>query len=88
MTNNKMQIAQLKDNVGQNVTLSGWLYNNRPSGKVQFLILRDGTGLCQCVLEKANTDEKLFDQIKRLGRESSLSVTGTVREEPRSPGGF
>jgi asparaginyl-tRNA synthetase len=88
MTNNKTQIAQLKDNVGQTVTLSGWLYNNRPSGKVQFLILRDGTGLCQCVLEKANTDETLFDEIKRLGQESSLSITGTVRAEPRSPGGY
>jgi asparaginyl-tRNA synthetase len=69
------------------VSLNGWLYNNRPSGKVQFLMLRDGTGLRQCVIEQTVLGPALFDQIKRLGQESSLSVTGWVREEPRSPGG-
>ncbi len=80
-------IEQLKEYVGRQVTLSGWLYNNRPSGKVQFLVLRDGTGLCQCVIEKDKIGEELFEQIKRLGQESSLSVTGLVRSEERSPGG-
>ena len=45
-------INQLKDHVGQEVTLQGWLYNSRASGKIQFLIIRDGTGLCQCIVEK------------------------------------
>ena len=84
---NKTAIEKLKEYIGQDVTLSGWLYTNRPSGKVQFLVLRDGTGLCQCVIEKAVIGEELFDAIKHLGQESSLSVTGTVRDEPRSPGG-
>jgi len=89
MTNNsKVYISQLKDNVGQEVTLSGWLYNSRASGKIQFLIIRDGTGLCQCIVEKGKVPDELFEQLKRLGRESSLTVTGTVREEARSVGGF
>ena len=84
----KVYISQLKDNVGQEVTLSGWLYNSRASGKIQFLIVRDGTGLCQCIVEKGKVSDELFEQLKRLGRESSLTVTGTVREEARSVGGF
>ncbi|MHC4855680.1 MAG: asparagine--tRNA ligase [Planctomycetota bacterium] len=84
---NTKRIVELTNCVGQEVTLNGWLYNNRPSGKVQFLMLRDGSGLCQCVIEKDKLGEDLFGQIKHLGQESSLSVTGLVREEPRSPGG-
>lgn len=80
-------IDQLKQWIDKTVTLSGWLYNNRPSGKVQFLVLRDGTGLCQCVIEKDKIGEDLFEQIKHLGQESSLSITGLVRGEERSPGG-
>ena len=81
------RIEQLQKCIGEEVTLHGWLYTNRPSGKVQFLVLRDGSGLCQCVIEKDKLDETLFEQIKHLGQESSLSVSGIVREEPRSPGG-
>jgi len=89
MTNsNKVYISELKDNVGKEVTLSGWLYNSRASGKIQFLIIRDGTGLCQCIVEKGKVPDELFEQLKRLGRESSLTVTGSVREEARSVGGF
>ena len=80
-------ITELPSHIGQEVTLNGWLYNNRPSGKVQFLMLRDGTGLCQCVTEQTKIDEMLYELLKHLGQESSLSVTGLVREEPRSPGG-
>jgi asparaginyl-tRNA synthetase len=89
MTNNsKVYISRLKDNAGKEVTLSGWLYNSRASGKIQFLIIRDGTGLCQCIVEKGKVPDELFEQLKHLGRESSLTVTGTVREEARSVGGF
>ncbi|HIJ52347.1 MAG TPA: asparagine--tRNA ligase [Planctomycetes bacterium] len=84
----KVYISQLKDSVGQVVTLSGWLYNSRASGKIQFLIIRDGTGLCQCIVEKGKVPDELFEQLKHLGRESSLTVTGTVRQEARSVGGF
>jgi len=81
-------IDKLKDNVGKQVTLAGWLYQSRSSGKVLFLIIRDGTGLCQCIVEKGKVTDELFEKLKHLGQESSLTVTGTVRQEQRSPGGF
>ena len=85
--NSTVYIDRLKDHVGEEVTLEGWLYRGRASGKVQFLIVRDGTGLCQCVVEKGKIPDELFDQLKHLGQESSLSVTGTVRADERSVGG-
>ena len=85
---NAVYINQLKDHVGQEVTLSGWLYNSRASGKIQFLIVRDGTGLCQCIVEKGKVADERFEQLKRLGQESSLSVTGTIRADERSVGGY
>jgi len=81
-------INLLKDHVGQEVLLQGWLYNSRASGKIQFLIIRDGTGLCQCIVEKGKVPDELFEQLKRLGQESSLSVTGTIRADERSVGGY
>ncbi len=84
----KVTINELAAHVAEVVTLAGWLYNSRASGKIQFLIIRDGTGLCQCIAEKGKVSDELFEQLKHLGRESSLTVTGTVREEARSVGGF
>ena len=86
--NSKVYISELKNNVGQEVTLSGWLYQSRSSGKIQFLILRDGTGLCQCVVEKGKLADELFEQLKHLGQESSLTVTGAIRADERSVGGY
>ena len=83
-----MYIDQLKNHAEQEVTLSGWLYNSRGSGKVQFLIIRDGTGLCQCIVEKGKVSDELFEQLKHLGQESSLAVTGMVRADERSVGGY
>jgi asparaginyl-tRNA synthetase len=80
-------IAELARHVGQTVTLSGWLYNSRSSGKLLFLVLRDGTGLCQCVLEKTAVSPEAFENARRLGQESSLYVTGVVRADERSVGG-
>jgi asparaginyl-tRNA synthetase len=85
---NKAYITNLKDNIGQEVALSGWVYNSRSSGKIIFLILRDGTGLCQCVIEKSKVPDELFGQLEHLGQESSLTITGIVRAEPRSVGGY
>ncbi len=84
----KTTISSLGQFEGKEVTLSGWLYNSRGSGKVQFLIIRDGTGLCQCIVEKGKVSDELFEQLKRLGQESSLIVTGTARAEERSVGGY
>jgi asparaginyl-tRNA synthetase len=86
--NNKIYIVNLKDFVGREVTLAGWIYQARSSGKVQFIILRDGTGLCQCVIEKGKLPDDVFDKLEHLGQESSLTITGAVREEPRSVGGY
>ncbi|MHC4144777.1 MAG: OB-fold nucleic acid binding domain-containing protein, partial [Planctomycetota bacterium] len=85
--NNAVCVEQLKDHAGREVILKGWLYRGRSSGKVLFLIIRDGTGLCQCIIEKGKVSDELFEQLKRLGQESSLTVTGTVRAEERSVGG-
>src|SRR4030042_1019803 len=84
----KTTIDSLGHFVGKEVTLSGWLYNSRGSGKVQFLIIRDGTGLCQCIVEKGKVSDELFEGLKHLGQESSLAVTGLVRAEERSVGGY
>jgi len=81
-------IAELSEHVGQTVTLSGWLYNSRSGGKLVFLILRDGTGLCQCVIEKTDADADNFQTAKRLGQESSLIVEGEVRADERAVGGY
>jgi len=80
-------VDRLKDHVGQEVTLQGWLYNSRASGKIQFLIIRDGTGLCQCIVEKGKIPDEVFEELKRLGQESSLALTGTIRADERSVGG-
>ncbi|MBL7186198.1 MAG: asparagine--tRNA ligase, partial [Phycisphaerae bacterium] len=87
-SNTSVYIEQLKNHAEQEVTLSGWLYNSRGGGKVLFLIVRDGTGLCQCIVEKGKVSDELFEQLKRLGQESSLTVTGAVRAEQRSAGGY
>lgn len=81
-------IKNLSKYVGQEVTIQGWLYNQRSSGKIIFLIVRDGSGLLQGVVVKKEIGEQLFAQAKALTQESSLKVSGTIREEPRSVGGY
>jgi asparaginyl-tRNA synthetase len=81
-------IDHLKDYVGQEVRLSGWLYNKRSGGKIRFLLVRDGTGLAQGIMAKGEVPNAVFDLSDSLTQESSLKVTGTVRVEPRSPGGY
>ncbi len=77
-------VDELKDKIGQEVILKGWLYNSRSSGKLVFAELRDGTGIVQCVVFEGNVDEDVFEQAKGLGQESSLIVHGTVKEDSRS----
>ncbi len=80
---NQTYINELKNHIGEEVTLKGWLYNSRSSGKLVFLQLRDGTGIVQCVVFKPNDDE-LFENAKSLGQESSIIVKGKVKEDARS----
>ena len=88
MTTPNILISQMAEHIGEPVLIKGWLYNARAGGKVQFLMIRDGSGLCQAVLEKTDSNAELFGQIKHLGQESSLTVTGTVRQDGRSVGGY
>lgn len=81
-------IENLSKVVGQEVTLRGWVFNKRGKGKLQFILLRDGTGICQTVVFKGNVSEEVFENAKLLTQESSLTVTGTVKQEERSPGGY
>ncbi|MGE5352229.1 MAG: asparagine--tRNA ligase [Acidobacteriota bacterium] len=84
----KVYIKDLSQYVDQTVTLKGWLYNKRSSGKVKFVILRDGTGLLQCVVFKGNVSPEVFETADRLGQESSLEITGKIKAEPRAVGGY
>ncbi len=84
---NQYSIKTLKQQAGETVTLSGWVYNKRSSGKVRFLILRDGTGYLQCVAFIKDVSPEIFDTMDRIPLESSVTVTGEVREDSRSPGG-
>lgn len=81
-------IKHLSEYVGKEVSIKGWLYNKRSSGKVKFLILRDGTGMLQCVVFKGNVSEEDFELAGNLGQEASLEVIGKVKEEPRAVGGY
>jgi asparaginyl-tRNA synthetase len=84
----KISIGDLENFVGQEITLRGWLFNKRSSGKIKFVILRDGSGYLQCVYFKGNLSTEVFDLADKLGQESSIEVTGKVKKEPRAPGGF
>ena len=81
-------IEDLGRHIGEEVTLRGWLYNRRSSGKVHFLLIRDGTGVCQCVASLADLGAESFAAADHMGQETSLEVTGIVREDKRAPGGF
>ncbi len=84
----RILISGLSEYVGREITLKGWLFNKRSSGKIKFLILRDGTGYLQCVYFKGNVTDEVFETADRIGQESSIEVTGKVKAEPRAPGGF
>src|SRR5438105_11784181 len=81
-------IKNLGNSVGQEVTLKGWLYNIRSSGKIAFPQLRDGTGVVQCVILKNSVTPELWESLKSIGQESALIVRGTVRGDERAPGGY
>src|SRR6185436_10080884 len=80
-------IKDLSKHVGEEVTLKGWLYNMRSSGKLMFPQLRDGSGIVQGVVVKSSVDPQVWDALKPLGQESSLIITGQVREDSRAPSG-
>ena len=81
-----IRIQDIAAHVGNIVTLQGWLYARTDKGKLQFLQVRDGTGIVQCVVFKKEVPEEVFEAAAKLTQESSLEVTGTVRADPRAPG--
>ncbi len=81
-------IEDIGKHEGEEVTIRGWLHNRRSSGKIHFLILRDGTGFIQGVMSKAAVGEELFKVADHLSQETSLMVTGTARADTRAPSGY
>jgi asparaginyl-tRNA synthetase len=81
-----ISIENIADYVGQKVTIKGWLYASTRKGKLMFLRLRDGTGMTQGVAFRPEVGDELFEELKRLGQESSVIITGEVRENNRAPG--
>ena len=73
---------------GKEVTIKGWLHNRRSSGKVLFLIIRDGSGYMQCVMSKNDVSPDVFEEANALTQESSLIISGTLRKDERAPGGY
>jgi asparaginyl-tRNA synthetase len=81
-------INKIGEHVGQTVTIKGWLHNRRSSGKIHFLVVRDGTGFLQVVMGKKDVDEATFQTADHLGQESAIVITGTVKAEERAIGGY
>ena len=81
-----ISVSQISKYVGQEVTLKGWVYNRTDKGKLVFLLVRDGSGFVQCVAFKGDLEPEVFDRVMRLPQESSVIITGAVREDKRAPG--
>src|SRR3977135_1619789 len=81
-------IEEIGKHEGEEVTIKGWLHNRRSSGKIHFLILRDGSGFIQAVMSKAAVGDELFKAADHLSQETSLSGTGTARADKRAPSGY
>jgi asparaginyl-tRNA synthetase len=83
-----VSISDLPKHVGSAVTLRGWLYNKRSSGKLHFLEVRDGSGIVQCVVFKGNVSSEMFAAADHIAQESSLEVTGSVKEHGKIKGQY
>src|SRR4051812_28200495 len=88
LSNDVVAIRDLGAHVGKDVTLRGWLYNKRSSKKLQFLEVRDGSGIVQCVVFSGDVSPELFAAADHLAQETSLEVTGLVKEHGKIPGQF
>src|ERR671914_1220072 len=83
-----VNISGLHAHVGEAVTVNGWVVTTRSSGKIAFVVLRDGSGYVQGVLSKKEVPDTTWATFASLAQETSVAVTGMVRQEPRSPGGY
>ena len=85
---NTVRIADFSDHAGREVRVEGWLHNKRSSGKLRFLVVRDGSGFAQAVVSKKAVSLEAWEAVDAAGQESSLRISGTVKEDSRAPGGF
>jgi asparaginyl-tRNA synthetase len=83
-----VEVSKVGGFVGEQVLIRGWLYNLRESGKILFPLFRDGTGIIQGVVVKSAVSLEVFERVRDLTQESSVEVTGKVREDKRAPGGY
>src|SRR4026209_56673 len=81
-----ISVSQISNYIGQEVTIKGWVYNRTDKGKLCFLLVRDGSGFVQCVALKGDLPDADFETILRLPQESSVRLSGVVRQDPRAPG--
>jgi asparaginyl-tRNA synthetase len=88
VTRDWVYVDELAEHVGDTVALKGWVYQKRSSGKIRFLVLRDGSGLLQCVAGVKDVPPETFEALDRVTLESSVVIRGTVRKDDRAPGGF
>src|SRR6266545_231175 len=88
MTYMHVYIEDIGRHEGEEVTIKGWLHNRRSSGKIHFLIVRDGTGFIQAVMSKAAVGDEMFKAADHLSQETSVIVTGTARADARAPSGY
>ena len=88
MTRDWVYVSELADHVGASVQLRGWVYQKRSSGKIRFVVLRDGTGYLQCVAGIKDVPPETFDALDRVTAESSVVLQGVVRKDDRAPGGY
>jgi asparaginyl-tRNA synthetase len=84
----ELRIADLAKHVGETVTLHGWLYNKRSSGKLHFLEVRDGSGIVQCVVFKGNVTAEVFAAADHIAQESSIEIVGSVKEHGKIKGQY
>ncbi|MBL8092030.1 MAG: asparagine--tRNA ligase [Anaerolineales bacterium] len=81
-----ISVSNISKYIGQDIILKGWVYNRTDKGKLAFLLVRDGSGFVQCVAFKGDLTPELFETITHLPQESSVIITGSVREDKRAPG--
>jgi asparaginyl-tRNA synthetase len=83
-----VRIIDLHQHAGRSATVRGWVQHLRSSGKVAFIVLRDGTGILQAVLVRSEVGDAIWDRFAALTQETSVAITGEVRADARAPGGF
>ena len=85
---NDILTKNISDFDEKEIKINGWVYNSRRSGKIGFLMLRDGYGIVQCIIEKSHVGDDSFNLFKNFTQESSVSIIGTVVKNDRAPGGY